>query len=63
MNEKRNIKQPMEKKEMMEVIQVKNKLVTRQTRRIELLEQKIMEMRKKYFQLKYADLILIKTDQ
>jgi len=52
----------MKNKEMMEVIQVKNSLLSKQTKRIELLEQKMMELRKKYFQLKYADLIThIKT--
>ena len=42
---------------MREAIVVKNDLLKRQTRRIELLEEKMSELRKKYFQLKYADLV------
>lgn len=43
--------------EMREAILIKNNLLQRQTRRIELLEDKILELRKKYFQLKYDGLV------
>ena len=48
----------MRTKEMQEVIRIKNGLLIRQTKRIELLEEKMTELRKKYFQLKYADVII-----
>lgn len=52
----------MQPKEMQEVILIKNNLLDRQTRRIKLLEDKMTELRRKYFQLKYADLVThIKT--
>lgn len=44
-------------KEMREAIAVKNSLLIRQTKRIKLLEEKMTELRKKYYQLKYADVI------
>ena len=44
-------------KEIHEVSRVKNNIVDKQSRRIELLEKKMVELRKKYFQLKYAGLI------
>jgi hypothetical protein len=47
----------MKTKEMREAILIKNNILQRQTRRIELLEEKMSELRKKYFQLKYADLM------
>ena len=42
---------------MREVIQRKNTILAGQARRIELLEEKMDELRKKYFQLKYSDVI------
>jgi hypothetical protein len=44
-------------KEMQEAIRVKDSFLIRQTKRIKLLEEKMTELRKKYFQLKYADVI------
>ena len=43
---------------MHEVISAKNDLLISQTKRIKLLEDKMAELRKKYFQLKYADVII-----
>jgi len=48
----------MKTKEMRGFIRLKNALLVKQTRRIELLEEKMSELRKKYFQLKYADLVI-----
>lgn len=47
----------MKSTEMHEVISAKNDLLILQTRRIKMLEEKMDELRKKYFQLKYADVI------
>jgi hypothetical protein len=47
-----------QQKEMHEVIRLKNNLLLRQEKRIQLLEDKVAELRKKYFQLKYSDVIL-----
>jgi hypothetical protein len=47
----------MKSKKMQEVISAKNDLLILQTRRIKLLEDKMTELRQKYFQLKYADVI------
>jgi hypothetical protein len=47
----------MRTKEMQEVIRIKNGLLIRQTKRIELLEEKMLELRKKYFHLKHANLL------
>lgn len=49
----------METNIMYDVIRAKDKLLSKQTRRVELLEEKIVEMRKKYFQLKYADVLTL----
>jgi hypothetical protein len=49
----------METNAINEVIRVKNTILKRQTKRIKLLEQKMAEMRKKYFQLKYADVLTL----
>ena len=49
----------METNIMYEVIRAKDNLLIQQTRRVELLEEKIVEMRKKYFQLKYADILTL----
>ena len=48
----------METKEMCEAIRIKNILLILQTRRIKMLEEKMDELRKKYFQLKYADVVI-----
>jgi hypothetical protein len=44
----------MGKKELQEAIQIKNQLLQKQSRRIDLLEEKMTEIRRKYFQLKYS---------
>ncbi|HLG35662.1 MAG TPA: hypothetical protein VI757_12340 [Bacteroidia bacterium] len=49
----------METNIMYEVIRAKDNLLAQQTRRVELLEAKIVEMRKKYFQLKYSDVLSV----
>jgi len=46
-----------EQTDMHKVIRVKNNLLIQQTRKIKLLEDKMTEWRKKYFQLKYSDVI------
>ncbi len=38
-----------------EIVQQKNVLIVKQTRRISLLEEKLTEVRHKYFQLKYDE--------
>lgn len=48
----------MKMEEMKDTIIAKNKLIINQTRRISLLEDKLNEVRKRYFQLKNADAIL-----
>lgn len=47
----------MKTNEMIETIRLKDSLLNRQSKRIELLEDKMSELRKKYFQLKYAGMI------
>ena len=42
-------------KELKEVLDEKNKLIINQTRRINFLEEKLMEIRQKYFKLKYDE--------
>ena len=44
----------MRKKELQEALEAKIDLLNNQSRRIELLEEKFTELRKKYFQLKYS---------
>ena len=44
--------------ELLEALREKNILLLRQSRRIELLETKMTELRKKFFQLKYIDVVL-----
>ena len=44
--------------ELRETLCEKDKLLRRQTKRIDLLESKFNELRKKYFNLKYANVIL-----
>ena len=45
----------MKATQMRDIIQMKNNLLRLQAKRIQILEDKIDELRKKYFQLKYAD--------
>ena len=49
----------METNAINEVIRVKNTILMRQTKRIKLLEEKMAAMRKRYFQLKYADVLTL----
>ena len=43
----------MNEKELRDVVQQKNQLIIKQTRRISKLEEKLAEVRHKYFELKY----------
>ena len=43
----------MKEKELRNIVQQKNELIMRQTRRISQLEQKLADVRHKYFELKY----------
>jgi hypothetical protein len=43
----------MKEKELRNIVQQKNDLIIRQTRRISQLEEKLAEVRHKYFELKY----------
>ena len=42
-------------KYLKDVLDEKNKLIINQTRRINFLEEKILEIRQKYFKLKYDE--------
>jgi hypothetical protein len=44
----------MKEKELTEVVQVKNEIIIRQSRRISMLEEKFSDLRRKYLRLKYA---------
>ena len=48
----------MQTEEMKETIRTKNALIINQKRRISLLEDKLSEIRKLYFQLKHADVLI-----
>ena len=48
----------MKSEEMMDTIRSKNQLIINQTRRISLLENKLAETRKKYFQIKHAGVLI-----
>jgi len=45
----------MKKNELNEIVYLKNTLIMKQARRISLLEEKLLELRHKYFQLKYDE--------
>ena len=45
----------MKKNEMNEIVYMKNTLIMKQEKRISLLEEKLLELRHKYFQLKYDE--------
>ncbi len=45
----------MKTTQMRDIIQMKNDILRLQAKRIRILEDKIDELRKKYFQLKYAN--------
>jgi hypothetical protein len=44
-------------KEICEALHIKNSLISKQSKRIDILEEKMAELRKKNFQLKHADLM------
>ena len=46
----------MKPKELKEVIQLKNNIIMKQSKRIKLLEEKVTEVRQKYFHLKYSEM-------
>lgn len=48
----------MATKEMREIIRTKNELIINQTRRINLLEDKLTELRRRYIQLKHSDVLI-----
>ncbi len=48
----------MKPKELKDVIKMKNDIIMEQSKRIKLLEEKVTEVRRKYFRLKYSDGIL-----
>jgi hypothetical protein len=48
----------MKTEELMDTIRSKNLLIINQTRRISLLENKLDELRKKYFRAKYARILI-----
>lgn len=41
--------------ELQEAVQLKNKIINTQSKRIKLLEEKFSSLRQKYFQLKYQE--------
>ena len=47
----------MEPTELREALREKNSLLARQSKRIDLLEEKFTALREKYFRLKYADVV------
>lgn len=53
----------MDNKELQEAIIIKNDLLSIQSKRIALLEEKMTELRKNYFQLKYAGLNALRQFQ
>jgi hypothetical protein len=48
----------LEPTELREALREKNIILSRQTKRIDFLEEKITALRKEYFRLKYAHVIL-----
>ena len=48
----------MKTEEMKVTIRTKNELIINQTRRINLLEDKLTELRRRYFQLKHSDILI-----
>lgn len=46
----------MKSKELKNIIQLKNNIIMSQSKRIKLLEEKMTEVRQKYFHLKYSDI-------
>lgn len=45
----------MQQQELNNIVHLKNSLIVKQNRRISLLEEKLTELRHKYFRLKYED--------
>ena len=56
-NRNYNLNGSIETNEMREDIHIKNALISKQSKRIDLLEEKMAELRKKYFRLKHVDVI------
>ena len=48
----------MKNEEMMDTIRAKNLLIINQTRRINLLEDKLDELRKRFFQIKHSGILV-----
>lgn len=48
----------MDNRELRETLTDKNELIIIQTRRIILLEEKLAELKRRYFNLKHSDLII-----
>ena len=57
-NKTKNLNQPMETNKLKEAILEKNNLLAQQAKRIKLLEDKMTTLRRKYFHLKYASIML-----
>lgn len=49
----------MKTKELRAVVRFQHELIVQQAKRIKLLEDKVAEVREKYFHLKYADDMLL----
>ena len=45
----------MQHQELSNIVNLKNSLIVKQNRRISLLEEKLTELRHKYFRLKYGE--------
>ena len=43
----------MKEKELLDAVQMKNLIISKQVKRIHLLEEKFTELRRRYFQLKH----------
>jgi len=48
----------MNSEEVINAMRLKNELIKNQTKRINLLEDKLTKLRKSYFQLKYANTLI-----
>ena len=48
----------MKPKQLKDVIELKNEIIMEQSKRIKRLEEKMTEIRQKYFRLKYSDEML-----
>jgi hypothetical protein len=48
----------MDNRKLLETLTDKNELIINQTRRILLLEEKLAELKRRYYNLKYSDLLI-----